>query len=126
MVKTDNGPPFNGQEFAAFTRHLNFRHQKITPLWPQANGTVERFMATIKKTMQQAELARRDIQPALNEVLWAYRTMPHSTTNQCPATLMLGRVPHTRIPTTDAVIQSRTTTSDHETLVELDRIKKLK
>lgn len=89
VVKMDNGPLFNGHEFAEFASHLNFRQRKITPMWPQANGMVERFMATLKKTTQQAELTQRDIQPALNEVLRAYKTTPHSITNRCPATLML-------------------------------------
>lgn len=34
VVKTDNGPPFNGHEFTEFARHLNFKHRIITPMWP--------------------------------------------------------------------------------------------
>ena len=97
VIKTDNGPPFNGHEFRDYANDLSFKPRKITPLWPQANGMVERFMSTLKKTIQQAELTRRDTQAALNEVLQAYRTTLHSTTGKCPATLMLGRTPRTRI-----------------------------
>ena len=44
VVKTDNGPPFNGQKFAEFVEFFNFRHRKITPLHPSANGQAEMFM----------------------------------------------------------------------------------
>ena len=36
VVKSDNGPPFN----------LGFKHRRVTPLWPEANGEVECFMKT--------------------------------------------------------------------------------
>ena len=32
--KTDNGPPFNGEQFSKFAAYLGFHHCKITPLWP--------------------------------------------------------------------------------------------
>ena len=32
QVKTDNGPPFNGSEFAHFAQSFGFHHRKITPL----------------------------------------------------------------------------------------------
>ena len=44
VVKSDNGPRFNGHEFAQFANYLGFKHSKVTPLWPEANGEVERFM----------------------------------------------------------------------------------
>lgn len=122
VVKTDNGPPFNGHKFREYAQHLNFKHRKITPLWPQANGMVERFMSTLKKTIQQAELSKRDTQTALNEVLRAYRTTPHSTTGKCPATLMLGRIPRTHIPTQVTPRQD----TDHQRLRERDQAGKAK
>ena len=46
VVKSDNGPPFNGHEFAQFADYLGFKHRRVTPLWPEANGEVECFMKT--------------------------------------------------------------------------------
>ena len=46
VVKSDNGPPFNGHEFARFADYLGFKHRKITTLWPEVNGEVERFIKT--------------------------------------------------------------------------------
>ena len=44
VVKSDNGPPFNGEEFTKFTHVLGFKHRKVTPRWPRADGEVERFV----------------------------------------------------------------------------------
>ena len=48
-LKTDNGPPFNSYKFKTYASITEFRHRRITPLWPQANVETERFMCTIKK-----------------------------------------------------------------------------
>ena len=35
VLKSDNGPPFFGEEFKAFVQENGITHQKITPLWPK-------------------------------------------------------------------------------------------
>ena len=35
-LKSDNGPPFQGQAFRSFAEEKGFKHQKITPPWPEA------------------------------------------------------------------------------------------
>ncbi|KAI0217077.1 hypothetical protein LSAT2_031014, partial [Lamellibrachia satsuma] len=47
VVKSDNGPPFNSNEFDNWARFIGFLHRKITPLWPQANGEAERSTRTL-------------------------------------------------------------------------------
>ena len=32
LIKTDNGPPFQGHEFMLFLEHCDITHRKITPL----------------------------------------------------------------------------------------------
>ncbi len=44
VYKTDNGPPFQSNDFYLFANKWGFYHRKITPLWPRANAEVERFM----------------------------------------------------------------------------------
>jgi transposase InsO family protein len=60
VVKTDNGPPFNSREFQSFAQTLGFKHQKITPRWPRANGEVERFVRTIKKVVKTATVEHKN------------------------------------------------------------------
>lgn len=53
VVKSDNGPPpFNGDEFTQFAKYLGSKHQKVSPLWPKANGEVEHFMKTFGKVLR--------------------------------------------------------------------------
>ena len=52
VVKTDNGRSFNGHEFAQFADYLGFVFRKVTPLWPEANGEVERFMRCFGKVLR--------------------------------------------------------------------------
>ena len=52
VVKSDNGPPFNGHEFAQFTDYLGFKHRRVTPLWPEASGEVELFIKTFGKVLR--------------------------------------------------------------------------
>ena len=58
-VRSDNGPPFNSKEFGEFAQRIGFTHCRITPLWPKANGEVERFMRTLKKTIESAKPGKR-------------------------------------------------------------------
>ena len=71
VVKSDNGPPFNGHEFAQFADYLGFKRRRVTPLWPEANDEVERFIKTfgISSWKQQ-----------MYQFLRNYRATPHCTT----------------------------------------------
>ena len=51
VIKTDNGPAFR-KSFKRFAALMGFVHQAITPLWPPANGTAERFMRNINKVIR--------------------------------------------------------------------------
>ena len=98
VMRTDNGPPFNGAEFASFAEYLDFKHRKVTPLWPQANGEVERMMRNLKKLYRTAKTEQQNWKQALNKYLRNYRATPHSSTGVAPATMLLGRDVRTRLP----------------------------
>lgn len=68
-VKSDNGPPFQGQEFREYLENQAIRHRKITPLWPQANGEVERLMSTINRTLRIAVDKGENPERALDQFL---------------------------------------------------------
>jgi len=98
IIKTDNGPPFNGHEFQSYADRVGFKHRKITPLWPRANGEVERFMGTVKKTVKVAIAQHGDWQQELRNFLLAYRATPHTSTGVAPATLLFGSPIRTYLP----------------------------
>ncbi len=97
-VKSDNGPPFNGEEFAKFASTIGFHHRKVTPLWPRANGEVERFVQTLKKHVKVAKAQGVNWKKALQAFLRGYRSTAHCTTGVAPATLFLKRVVKTKLP----------------------------
>ena len=96
VVRSDNGPPFNGSEFEQFAKSYGFKHRKVTPAWPEANGEVERFMRTINKLVKVSSNWKQ----RLYEFLRNYRATPHSTTNIPPATAMFGRPIRIKLPDT--------------------------
>ena len=44
VLKTDNGPPHNSEQFRLFAEYMEFHHRQITPYWSEANGECERSM----------------------------------------------------------------------------------
>ena len=94
VVKSDNGPPFNGSEFAQFAKYLGFKHRKVSPLWPEANGEVERFMKTFGKVLRTTAHWKQDMYQFLRN----YRATPHCTTGVAPATALFGRPIRTKLP----------------------------
>ena len=61
-LKTDNGPPWNSQDLDKFAKYLGYCHRKVTPLWPAANGEVERFMRTVTKVLRTARIEHRRLE----------------------------------------------------------------
>lgn len=102
VFKTDNGPPFNSAQFAEFANYLGFKHRKITPLWPQANATAERFMRTIGKVIRIAQMQGLPWKQQLHIFLREYRATPHSTTGMSPAELIFRHKMNTKLPSADA------------------------
>ncbi len=98
IVKSDNGPPFSGHEFAAYADAKGFQHQKIAPLWPAANGKAEGFMRTLSKTVKTSSIEGKNWKQDIQQFLLQYRATPHSTTGKSPAELLFGRPIKTKLP----------------------------
>ena len=123
-LKSDNGPPFNGHKIKLFAEHLAFKHQKITPLHPRANGLCERFMKNITKVLQTASIEAKDWHSELHKFLGVYRTTPHASTGIAPNQLMFTYDPRTsKLPQFPDV---RINHDLHERLRENDERAKLK
>ena len=83
-VKTDNGPPFNGEEFATFLKNLNIYHKLIIPHRPEANAEVESFMRVISKAVKRAEIENIPLREAILEAVKTKRATPHPATGMSP------------------------------------------
>ena len=98
VCKTDNGPPFQSDAFRRFADHLGFHHRKITPLWPQANSEVERFMRTLNRAIKAACASCKNWKKELQSFLRNYRATPHSTTKRSPFEDLYQRPMKVRLP----------------------------
>ena len=126
QLKTDNGTPFQSDEFKRFADHLGFKHRRITPYWPRANGEVERFMETIKKYIRAAVLDGLNWKQELFSFLRQYRATPHSTTGISPSEALNGR--RLKIPLPEikpSLTQLQPTSSDvKRNILRNDTVKK--
>jgi transposase InsO family protein len=80
VLKSDNGPPFQSNEFKQFMKENGIKHQRITPLWPQANSEAEHFMKPMEKAIRAAHIEKKNWRKELYHFLLNYRATPHTTT----------------------------------------------
>ena len=97
-IRTDNGPPFNGYEMERYMTALGINWTTSTPLWPQGNAHVERFMKPLGKSLQTAKLEGRPWKQELYRFLLSYRTTPHATTKVAPCELLFNRTIRGHLP----------------------------
>jgi hypothetical protein len=119
VVRSDNGPPFNGSRFAKWADIVGFTHRKITPLWPRANGEAERFMRTLEKSIRTSMLERGSWKQELYRFLRHYRATPHSTTEVSPAEMLNARKLRTEVPCAPATTQKRVHFADQDNIIKL-------
>jgi len=119
-ITSDNGAQFVSEEFAQFMTTNGIEHHYTTPLWPQANGEVERQNRTLMKAIRTAQAENKDWKRELNTFLLAYRSTPHQTTGVSPAELLFGRKLRTKLPEVD----KQTKLDIDESVRDRDRLKK--
>jgi hypothetical protein len=91
VIRADNGPPFNGSEFAMYMKKMGIKLRKVTPVWAPANGEVERIMQPITKMVQTTTVEGRNWKDGLERFLLSYRATPHTVTGFSPAKLLFNR-----------------------------------
>lgn len=96
-IVSDNGPQFTSREFEDFMHSNGIKHIKTAPYHPSSNGLAERFVQTFKQAMKSSSKDSGTVNKRLSQFLMAYRNSPHSTTNESPAKLMMGRDLRTRM-----------------------------
>ena len=113
-LRTDNGPQFISGEFQMYLKVHGIQWVSTTPLWPQANGLVERINRSILKVLKVACLEKKEMQVEFRKFLVAYRSTPHSGTGCTPFSLMFGREMRTKILELQTSSQSREVARDND------------
>ena len=89
---SDQGTEFCNLVVNALCKLHGIRHTLSSAYHPQTNGLVERFNQTLKKSLAKLAHERNtDWDLLIPSVLFAYRTMTHSTTRYTPFYLTYGR-----------------------------------
>ena len=101
---SDNGPPFKSYEIEEYMKHSGIQHNRITPLWPQANVEAERFMKLLMKAVCSAHTEGKQWKKHLYQFLLNYWTTPHATNGHAPATLLFGRNVWNKLPHVTATL----------------------
>jgi len=71
-LRTDNGSNLLSEETEKYLEEMGIVHHCNTPLWPRANGEVERQNRSLLKAMQVSQAEGKDWQLELNKFLLAY------------------------------------------------------
>lgn len=91
-ILSDQGAQFVSNLMKEVCRLLQIKGITTTPYHPMCNGMVERFNATLKKTLiRLSEDQPRDWDRYLPAALFAYREVPSESTGFSPFDLMYGR-----------------------------------
>ena len=88
---SDNGKQFDNAKFSVFCAELGIKNYYSSPAHPQSNGQAEVTIRTLKAALKTKlkDLKGKWVE-FLPEVLWAYRTMHKSTTQETPFALAFG------------------------------------
>ena len=129
-LKTDGGPPFNGNENHSLQQYFKWagvRHMTtVSAEDPEANGLAESFMKHCVKIYHTATIERKNPTAELNKHLRIYRATPHPTTGKPPALLLFGRNIKTRICTANSLLITENRQNDIREARETEINKKQK
>lgn len=119
-IKSDNGPPFSGQQYALYLAQRDIKKVHSSPYWPQQNGLAERYMQVVNKAMQIAELEGTNSDEMLRQTIRAHNSAKHRITNISPEELMLNRKVRRHLP----LVGSALTNHDNALISQKDTAEK--
>jgi len=78
---------------------------KTSPYHPESNGVIERMHGTLKKVLKKAGAKATTWDTWINQVMYALRISPHSSTGYPPFQLLFGRKPETPLTSFRRVLE---------------------
>jgi hypothetical protein len=91
-LHSDQGRNFESRLMQEVLQRLGVRKTRTTPLHPQSDGMVERYIKTVEEHLRKVVASHhRDWDARLPVFLLAYRASTHDTTRLTPANLVFGR-----------------------------------
>ena len=114
LFQSDNGPPFDSQEFRDFAAAYEFELVTSSPNYPQSNGRVENAVKTAKQLMKKSKQAGTDFYLALLD----WRNTPTEGVGCSPMQRLCGRRTRTLLPTATSPLKPTTTPGVREKLLK--------
>ena len=87
IVMSDNGPPFNGEEFRQFSHDFDFIHTTSSPHFHQSNGFIEAMVKKVKNAYKKMDRSPN----AQARALLQLRNTPITADLPSPAEILHGR-----------------------------------
>lgn len=94
VIVSDNATNLcRSKEFQSFLKQFQIEQITSPPFHPQSNGAAENAVKTVKKALKNAlsQNQQIDLNFAISNFLFDYRSTVHCTTGVTPSMLMLGR-----------------------------------
>ena len=111
---SDNGPPYNSQEFVNFANEYEFELRKSSPTYPQSNGRAENAVKTAKQLLKKAISSGNDFYLSLLD----WRNTPTEGLDSSPAQRIFGRRTRTSLPTTSNLLKPKTPNHVREKIIK--------
>ncbi|XP_073120757.1 uncharacterized protein [Henckelia pumila] len=88
---SDNGRQFQGHKLTDWCAEMGIKQAFTSVAYPQSNGQTEVTNRTLVRSLQARLYGMgRDWVKEIPSVLWAYRTTPHTATQESPFSLIYG------------------------------------
>ena len=112
MELCNDNSPFNSAEFRRFAEAYDFKRTTSSPHYPQSNGRAEQAVKVCKRLKQKALEDRSD---PFFVVLACHNTQSEQL-GQSPSQIMFSSRIRTHLPTTDELMTSAFSPSEHDPL----------
>ncbi|XP_028405248.1 uncharacterized protein LOC114527753 [Dendronephthya gigantea] len=109
IFQTGHGPPFDSYNFTQLAAELGFKHKRITPYHPKAQGQVENF----NKLINKIAAFTKDTQ-----------STPHPATKTAPYELLMNRRVRTKLEHFSVETPSKDNDVRHKDKVYKEKAKK--
>ena len=94
VLLSDNGKEFTNDTLAYRCQAFNIEQHFTSPYTPRSNGKMENFNKFLKASIRklcQEDTATWD--QVFDQILFVYRSCPHTSTGETPNTLLYNRYP---------------------------------
>lgn len=116
IMISDNGPPFNSNDFRKFCKDWGIDHQTSSPYLPRSNGLAERCIQTIKNIFKKCQGSGTDYYTSLLH----YRTTRKNDLPS-PAELLMSRNLRTKLPTMSESLKPKIINQDTQKSIDFER-----